>query len=292
MQPLATLFILIIFYSAAMGQQGDETPMPAEQQVGFIHHLMRQNNHHQVSMEIDRLDLQKLDDKWQDSLIFLKGWSAYWQKDLDTAIVYLLKSRPEHHFYSRSRFYASICATSLSDYQRSDSILLTSHIEGPVYQHLRDFQLAGNALLRHDLGTYDSLRERLSASTHYALEEPGKNLDMLAEELHNYKPGNRFVAAGLSAVIPGLGKVYAGKHGEGVSTLLVTGMLGAMAYENYSKAGPANWKTLAAGSIFATYYIGNIWGSYFSVQMQNQQFYDRLHNQIQIHMHVPLRTIF
>lgn len=292
MQPLITILLLLISYSVAMSQQGDEPPMSGKQQTAFIHHLMRQNNYEQVHMEIDRLDMQQLDPRWQDSLLFLKGMSAYWQKDLDTALVYLLKSHPEHHFYAQSRFYAAICATTLTAPLMSDSILSASHLERSLYLSLRDFQLAGNALLRHDISTYDSLHARYSATSHFALAEPERGLHLLAKELHNYSSRNRFVAAGLSAVIPGLGKVYAGKTGEGVSAFLVTGLLGAMTYENFHKAGPTNWKTLAAGSIFATYYIGNIWGSYFSVQMQNQQFYDRIHNQIQIHMHIPLRTIF
>ncbi|MFO8053583.1 MAG: hypothetical protein R6U19_00275 [Bacteroidales bacterium] len=265
--------------------------MIPEKQVGFIHHLLRMDEYEQAHMEIDRLDLRLLDEKWQDSLIFLKGWTAYWQKELDTAIEYLLKSDTSDHFYEQSRFYAAICASNKGAYQQSDSILAGAVLQKPLHQELVIFQKAGNALLRNELKKYDSLKTGFS-DHFYALQEPQTEMNALAGEIEAFKPRSKFLAAALSAIIPGLGKIYAGKTGEGVSAFLITGMLGGLTAENLVKDGVKDWKTILAGSIFTTYYIGNIWGSYFAVQMKREEFYGQIQQQLLINMHIPLRTVF
>lgn len=286
---LPVLFVFIGLSGHA--QQEQNSTMNPEQEVSFIYHLLRLQDYEYAQMEIDRIDLALLDESWRDSLIFLKGWVAYWQKDLDTAIKYLLRSDTANHFYEQARFYAAICASNQQNISYSNQILYNTHLTNNVHQSLRIFELSGNALLQNDLKTYDSLRV-LNTNDYYALQEPQATMDKLAQDIKDFNPRSKFLAAAFSTVVPGLGKVYAGKYGEGISAFLITGLLGVVTWENYRNDGLTNWKTLVAGTVFTTYYIGNIWGSYFSVQMKRQEFYDQVHHQILINMHIPLRTIF
>lgn len=286
---LPVLFVFIGLSGHA--QQEQSSTMNPEQEVSFIYHLLRLQDYEYAQMEIDRIDLTLLDESWRDSLIFLKGWVAYWQKDLDTAIKYMLRSDTSNHFYEQARFYAAICASNQHNISYSNQILYNTHLTNDVHQSLRFFELSGNALLQNDLKTYDSLRV-LNTNDYYALQEPQATMDELAQDIKDFNPRSKFLAAAFSTVVPGLGKVYAGKYGEGISAFLISGLLGVVTWENYRKDGLTNWKTLVAGTVFTTYYIGNIWGSYFSVQMKRQEFYDQVHHQILINMHIPLRTIF
>lgn len=96
----------------------------------------------------------------------------------------------------------------------------------------------------------------------------------------------------LSAIVPGLGKIYAGRLGEGVSAFLITTTMGLVAVENYIKDGWKDPKTIIFGSLFSVFYIGNIWGSTLSVKLINDEFNKEVNEQILFNLRVPLRIIF
>lgn len=74
-------------------------------------------------------------------------------------------------------------------------------------------------------------------------------------------------AALLSSIMPGLGKIYADEVGDGITALLVTGLLTFLAYDNF------NADHEIRGWIFtglaAYFYAGNIYGSAAAAQYYN-----------------------
>ncbi len=84
-----------------------------------------------------------------------------------------------------------------------------------------------------------------------------------------YYPEKKSVhwAAGLSAVIPGLGKIYTKNYSDGVTAFIVNGLCAYLAYSNF------NAKHLTRGWIFtglsALFYGGNIYGSIASANIFN-----------------------
>ncbi len=103
-----------------------------------------------------------------------------------------------------------------------------------------------------------------------------------------YKEKSPLAAAALSAVIPGAGKMYAGDLRSGVSTLLVVGALGGMFAESWSKLGLKDWRTIALGSVFGIFYIGNIYGSALSVSVVRQSYSDAEKATLLFNLRVPL----
>ncbi len=81
----------------------------------------------------------------------------------------------------------------------------------------------------------------------------------------NYK--SEIAAGVLSAIIPGSGKVYAGKTGDGITAFLVTGLLTFLAVDNFN----ANHQTRAwiFTGLASAFYAGNIYGSVVAVQQYN-----------------------
>jgi TM2 domain-containing membrane protein YozV len=71
----------------------------------------------------------------------------------------------------------------------------------------------------------------------------------------------------LSTIIPGSGKMYTGDWGDGITSLLVTGLFAFLAYDNF-KADHATraWIFTGLGTFF---YAGNIYGSVASAQIFN-----------------------
>jgi hypothetical protein len=95
-----------------------------------------------------------------------------------------------------------------------------------------------------------------------------------------------------SALVPGAGKVYAGRVGEGVAAFLTVGSLGAVTAENWSKHGMKDWRTIVSGALCATFYLGNIYGSYMSVSIERDERLAAENTLVLYHLHLPLRSIF
>jgi alpha-amylase/alpha-mannosidase (GH57 family) len=96
----------------------------------------------------------------------------------------------------------------------------------------------------------------------------------------------------MSGIIPGSGKIYAGRTGEGIASMIATTGFGLIAWENYQKLGYKNLKTLFFGSIFLASYVSNIYGSVISVKIEENNFTNVTQNQVLFQLHIPLRNFF
>lgn len=112
------------------------------------------------------------------------------------------------------------------------------------------------------------------------------------QELTNQRYRSPVIAGMFSAVIPGLGKFYAGKKGEGVAGLLYTAAFAATAYDFYKGSGPKSAMFIVTGTVAAIFYIGNIWGSVVAVHRNNREFNYEIDQRILFDMHIPLRNAF
>ena len=81
----------------------------------------------------------------------------------------------------------------------------------------------------------------------------------------NYK--NATAAGVLSAIIPGSGKIYVGKTGDGITALLVTGLFTFLAVDNF-KADHKMRAWIFTG-LASAFYAGNIYGSVIAAQQYN-----------------------
>lgn len=91
------------------------------------------------------------------------------------------------------------------------------------------------------------------------------------EDLYNYKVDTHFkspfFSGFLSAIIPGAGKFYTGEIGDGITSLLLTGILSFLAYDNFNAAH--NTRAWIFTGLAAYFYAGNIYGSVISAKKYN-----------------------
>ncbi len=86
-----------------------------------------------------------------------------------------------------------------------------------------------------------------------------------------------WIAAILSALIPGLGKAYVNEYADGITALLATASLSYLSYSDF-KAGHI-FRGWVFGGIAAGFYAGNIYGSIASTQIYNVKIqYDFVNN--------------
>lgn len=101
-----------------------------------------------------------------------------------------------------------------------------------------------------------------------------------------------FMAGLLSAAVPGLGKVYAGKTAEGIAGFIYVAAMGATAWDFYRGAGPRSALFILSASITGVFYLGNIFGSATAVRRQQNELNHEMDQRILFDMHIPLRNTF
>lgn len=127
---------------------------------------------------------------------------------------------------------------------------------------------------------------------HFSIDEAAGRLSELAASRQQFKARSPLVGAVASALVPGLGKVYAGRVGEGVASLLTVGALGAITAENWIKRGPTNWKTILFGSLGTLFYISGIHGSWVSVGLYNEAYESNYETAVVATLHLPISVLF
>lgn len=102
--------------------------------------------------------------------------------------------------------------------------------------------------------------------------EPSVNLlSGLVEKSRDGIGGNRWLAGFLSACVPGLGKVYAGRSVDGLATFLVMAFFGWEVWDGYDHDGPASIKGAIFAASGAGLYAGNVYGSVRAVDVENER---------------------
>jgi len=76
-------------------------------------------------------------------------------------------------------------------------------------------------------------------------------------------------AVTLSALIPGVGKMYAGETGDGLQSLILIGALAALAATSFHADGVESWRGWLYGSLGGLMYAGNLYGSAVSARRWN-----------------------
>lgn len=103
------------------------------------------------------------------------------------------------------------------------------------------------------------------------------NLWTLSYNYQNTKLKKPFIAGALSAIIPGLGKVYSGKKHEAISVFVPFVISGAQATEGFIKKGFRSWHFYVFGTITTGIYLSNIYGSANAAKRKNKETNEELY---------------
>lgn len=226
-----------------------------------------------------------------DSIDFLKGYAFYSARLLDSAAANFGRVGESSPLFVEAMLFAALSNAHQGLYQQSEASLLRVPAGDARVLNLKRFEQAGLRLLERDMGGFDSCFARLD-TTDFRIAAEAADLLRVRNDIASYPRRSPWVAGTLSAIVPGLGKVYAGNLGEGVAAFLVTGSLMAVTAENWVKEGPTNWKTIAAGLLSTVFYIGNIYGSVATVKVNLREFNNRNDVQILYDIHIPLRASY
>ena len=292
---MARLILLIsslfLWGSIAFSQNSGNDSL-TRNDLGFINYLIGKSQYDDAIYVLEKHILKPgLTPNTHDTLNHLLGWSYYSVKQLDASSAAFDKVSRSSASYLKARFFSSYNQTFLGNYSRSAAMLDSLELPEPWQKELQGFQMAGISLLKRDTAAF---RKYAGSFTNefYSLATEEQSFRDYSTKISQFRKKSNWKAAVISAVIPGLGKVYARKLGEGISSFIIVTALGAVAFENYRKDGLTDVKTLFFGTMFGIYYVGNIWGSAIAAQRHNNQFYYEINQKVLLDLHIPLRTIF
>ncbi len=255
----------------------------------FIEHLINKENYDDAIYCLNNLDLKEF--KNHDSIFYLKGYCFYKKKDIQLSIKNFSKITESSTFYEKSRFFISYENLYLYKYDLSLLILKDLNIKNENLEKLRNLQFAGISLLKRDIENF-KIYEKKFKNNYFVTADAEKNFVKYFKEINNYKNKSPFFAGFLSTFLPGSGKIYAGKLGEGISSFFMCFTFGVLFAENFVKQGKYNPQTILFGSAFSVFYLGGIYGSYKAAEHQNHFFYENIQNKILFNLHIPIRTFF
>lgn len=256
----------------------------------FARYLADKEATDEAAFVLQSFNQQTLTPAQLDSLTYLRGWLAYSTKSLKEASRNLLMVSTASPFYVKSRYFGAYCLAFESQHDSARAVMQSLPAPDSTLLELRAFEQAGLALLQRQYERYDTLHRQFTY-TSYALSAEETRMDGYRRNLQAQKHRSPAVAGLLSAVVPGLGKLYAGKPKQGIAAFLPVLTLGLLAWEGYRKDGPASVRFLGFGSLFTLFYIGNIWGSTLAVHVRRDEFNRSYDNKILFDMHIPLRNL-
>lgn len=281
---------LVLFVAGSVRAQ---PPDPGEE-LSFVRYLMARADLDEAIYLLERLADQSdsLSPGLADSVSYLRGWALYQQKELIPSASHLLAVSGDSPFYLKTRFFGAYNLAHEGRHREASAVLELSDFKAyTMADGMRNFQLAGLDLLMGDLASFSTRAGRFEEASHLYIEEAGRMIDY-RDALAGAPARSPFVAGFLSAVVPGLGKVYAGKTAEGIAGFLYVAAMGATTYDFYRGSGTQSALFILSATVTGIFYLGNIRGSATAVRRQQNEFRHEMDQRILFDMHIPLRNAF
>ncbi len=285
------VYLLLVFVgkTPAYSQQ---LSFPFHKEIKFSSYLINKEAFKDAAIILHRIDTLNLNVKEKDSLFYEIGWLAYTQKQLDTAANYLSKVSLNDVRHNKALFFGAYCYAFQKKYHQSLKLLNdTIFTKDSLLDELKNFELAGQSLLQRNYQSYTA-HSKFFTYQSYMLQQEENKLNSISTGLKNYKKRSPFVAGLYSAIIPGSGKIYAGKKKQGIAAFFPVLASGLLAWEALNKSGIKSTRFILMGSVFGVFYIGNIWGSVAAVKIRDQEINNFYNNEILFNMHIPLRNFY
>ncbi len=226
-----------------------------------------------------------------DSINYFLGKAYYLNQNLAKSTDHFRIVNANSDFYLESQFLSTICLSYSNQVNTADSLLGLLKIKDPLLLELKYFEQSGLSLLKRDNYLFQKSNSYLT-NTYYHFTKPKQEFLQIKQTIDAFKPKSAVAAGLLSAVVPGLGKIYTKKTGEGIATFFKLALIGLPALEALNKKGVEDPRFIVFASIFSIGYVANIWGSVVSVSVRRREFNKKIDDQILVNMHIPIRSIF
>ncbi len=257
----------------------------------FVDYLYTSSQHQHLIDYLGFIQKNSPNTIGNDTVNFLKGKSYYHLQKHKISNSYLRQVPKSSISFAESRFLMNINAIYNKDYKSGFSILDELSINDSVISDLKNFELSGLALLNRDLELFREYNNNISKDYYYFSDERA-TFEQISHELADRKKKSPWVAGLATAIIPGSGKFYAGKRGQGIYSFVISTFLALQVWESYNKDGIQSPRFIIYGSLFSLFHAGNIWSSALTVKNYNNEYNEAANYRIKMDMHIPVRAFF
>jgi TM2 domain-containing membrane protein YozV len=284
---------IIFCFVLALSATAQESMGNDYEELNFIIHLANNNLFKEAEKEKSKAFRRaNLNPLFTDSVNFALGQAYYGNHQYQMAKWYFKQISEKPFFYYKAKYLAGLIEAE--NMQVDSSLAIFSSIEissNPDLNELQTFELAGVNLLKGNFSYFDSV-VRNEKFKHPMLVEEFTALKNIYVAQKSRKTKSAFLAGSLSAVIPGLGKVYVGNNAQGFASFLTCGLMAGITIENYLRLGGLHPQTILFGGLFGLFYVGNIWGSALSVQIiKKEKSFEDKHNLL-VGLRIPVSKFF
>ncbi len=228
-----------------------------------------------------------------DSLNFNHAYVKYRLQEIDSSLIYLKHVPPTSPLYvSGNNFITQIYMNQGKTDSAKKYLAAKKSVGSPdISSDIFTLQSSGLALLDRDTAAYHK-QFYGALFENRELFQQHNTLNETFNELKKVKKKSVLAAGLLSALVPGLGKIYAGNNAQGFSAFLFSGILAAQAYEGYYRGGISDPRFIVYSCLFSLFYVSNIYGSVLSVSVKNNQLNSQINHEITVNTSIPLRYFF
>jgi len=261
-----------------------------DQQMRFTKHLFQLKEYREAASYLSGIGNSYQDTTKLDSIQYYIGTAHYHLKDIQSSLEAYQRITFQSPFFDQSRLLIGFQLAYSGQYAKSAESLVNYSPGDSLMIDTRAVELAGLYLLSRDYPNYEAVSKGFNGR-YFQLKSSEDAFSGYYESLKAFNPKSPFLAGTLSAILPGAGKIYAGKTGQGIGNMLLTGLFALQTWESYKKDGLKSARFIIFGSLLGVSYVSNIYGSVFSVKIRKDEFNEEINNAILIDMHVPLRTL-
>ena len=220
-----------------------------------------------------------------DTLDFTRGLTLYTANKLDLATDSFAKVPAGSPYYEKSLMFGAVSHAYLGNYAEGLGLVAAC-----PDSELKQYGIAAFSLLLNDKDGYEQAARNFTYQD-YSLAEGEKVFGDIYSSRFESRQKSPALAGIMSAVVPGAGKWYAGRKDEAIASFLTVGVFAGLTAECWVKKGPKDWRTIVFGTLGSLFYIGNIYGSYVSVGIYNDNLRDAQNNTVVFNLHVPIRDL-
>lgn len=282
-QAAAFTALFLLFTSGLRAQE-------FQQQIRFVHHLFQLKQYEEASIFLSSLANSTTSSDKLDSVHYYIGEANYHMKNIPLSVEFFGRVGESSPFVGQSRLLMGFQLAYSGKNSEAESTFINFKTSDSLLMNTRQVELAGLYLLNRDFRSYETI-SRGFEGRYFQLKPSENAFRSYYEGLQAFKSKSPFLAGALSAIVPGAGKIYAGKTGQGIGSMLLTGLFALQTWESYKKDGPGSARFVIFGSLLGVSYVSSIYGSVFSVKLRRDEFNEEINNAILVDMHVPLRLL-
>ncbi len=99
-------------------------------------------------------------------------------------------------------------------------------------------------------------------------------LQPISDDLIGFKPKSPVLAAGMSTILPGAGRLYTKDYADAAINFVFIAVTAIQAYRGFTNPNIGEWQGWVYGSLSASFYLANIFGSGKAANRFNKKYYD------------------